>query len=326
MVFGDAFTKATRLVELHYAFLNNPNRALTTSELAKRLGCAPRTVRKYLSELSGSGRLPVYHDKNGWRLVENARLMVPPVTLELQEAAVLYLAARLLSRHAPEPHSAVRGAMARLSAVVPPELRAAFVNLTERAAGEIDDRYASVFRDLAYGWALSRVVSIEYRSRSSRRTSTFDLRPYLIEPSAWGSAVYAIGRADPPGEVRVFKIARIQSARLTQLTFRPPKTDELLERLDSSWGVWWSDEDPIEVVLRFSADVAARVRETRWHASQKLETLNDGGLKMSVAVMSTTDILPWVLGWGRHCEVVAPADLRERVKAEHESALSHYRG
>ena len=95
MVFADAMTKAGRLVELQCLFARSPHRRWTTRELAAKLGIAQRTVRVYLVELSASGRLPVFADKRGWRLVEGARLQLGPVSFQLEEAAAVYLAARL---------------------------------------------------------------------------------------------------------------------------------------------------------------------------------------------------------------------------------------
>ena len=49
-----------RLVELQLLFWRNPGSPLSTAQLADRLDVAPRTVRKYLTELSANGRLPIY--------------------------------------------------------------------------------------------------------------------------------------------------------------------------------------------------------------------------------------------------------------------------
>ena len=52
MVFGDSLTKAGRLVELQRTFWSKPEKLWTTDGLAEKLDVAPRTVRKYLRELS----------------------------------------------------------------------------------------------------------------------------------------------------------------------------------------------------------------------------------------------------------------------------------
>ncbi len=342
-MFADSLTKAGRLVELQLAFWRRPARVLTSAALASQLGIAQRTVRKYVTELSGSGLLPVVRDGRGWRLVDGARLQVLPVRFLLEEATAIYLAARLLLQHSDDPqaapaepgsarpgakggapHPAVRGAVTKLAAVMPAEVRRPFEHLVDRVVQRGNARAAAIFTALAHGWALSRVVRLRYHPR---RGEPFwcELRPYLLEPAVLGPGLYAVGRADPPGELRVLKLDRVQEAELTLATFVPPPSADLLERLDRVWGVWLSDEDPVEVRLRFDAVVARRVGETRWHPSQRLEAQADGGVVMSVRVAATVEILPWVLGWGGHCEALEPAELRARVADEVRAAVALYR-
>lgn len=322
MVFADSLSKAGRLVELERMFWKHPRRSFATARLADRLGVHPRTVRKYLDELSACGRLPVTREDDGWRLVAQARMEVPPVRLLLEEAAALYLAARLLEHSIDEPTPCVRSAIARLADVVPSDISGAFEHLARRAGGR-GSRFAGVFSVLARGWALGREVRLQYVPRVGH-AKRYHLQPFLLEPSAVGSAVYVIGCADPPGEVRVLKLERIESAELTNATFEPPAPSELLERLDRAWGVWLSDEEPELVRLRFTRQVAERVRETRWHPTQRLTDGPDGGVEMTVRVASTVEILPWVLGWGATVHVLEPTDLRHRVADEHRRAAASY--
>ena len=71
---------------------------------------AARTVRNALTELSVSGRLPIIQERKRWRLAPDARIETPPVRFMLEEAAAVYLAARLLCRHSDDPNPAVRRA------------------------------------------------------------------------------------------------------------------------------------------------------------------------------------------------------------------------
>ncbi len=314
MVYGNALTKAERLLELLHLFATNPSRSFSTREISEKLAIPERTVRKYINELSAGGKLPVYNERGRWRLVEGARIMTPPVQFQLEEATALYVAARQLVRRAAEPARAVGGALEKLAGVVPAELSPAFGRLAARAGGAEDHR-AKAFRDLAYGWATSRVVRLTYRPRNSpeRRVA---FRPYLLEPSVVGSALYAVGFMEPPGEIRVLRIDRIVASTLTRIGFEPPDVEQLLERVERSWGVWLTDDDPVEVRLLFGREVAERVRETRWHPSQVLADRPDGSVELALTVTSSVDILPWVLGWGGHCEVLGPQEFRSQVAAE----------
>ncbi len=222
MVFGDSLTKAGRLVELQRTFWSKPEKAWTTDVLAEKIDVHPRTVRKYLKELSGSGSLPIYRDGRGWRLAENARMEVLPVRFQLEEAVAVYLAARLLTRHVGESSPAVRSAVAKMSMVVPSELRQACNRLAGTVDPAKDAAAAAIFRTMVNAWVLHRVVSVTYESRTRGESHELEFRPYLIEPSALGSAVYVVGRADPPGNIRVMKFARIKTARTLSATFVPP--------------------------------------------------------------------------------------------------------
>ena len=166
MVFADGLTKAQRLVELQHLFWRNSGRPLRSAEIARRLGINPRTVRKYLAELSATGRLPITRTQRAWTLAAEARLEVLPVRFLLEEATAVYLAARLLAHTADEPNPAVGAALAKLASVVPAELRAFIDRLADRATTAQGGRFAEVFRTLAYGWALSRVVELHYEARS----------------------------------------------------------------------------------------------------------------------------------------------------------------
>lgn len=324
MVFSDGLTKANRLIELVFLFHRNPGRTLTSGEIAGALGIAPRTVRNYLVDLSSTGRLPVVRHRRGWRLVEGARLQVPPVRFQLEEAAALFLAARLLLAEADEPNRAVADALARLAAVMPQEVRPAFTAVAARAAHG-SGAMTEIFRTFAYAWALQRVVTVSYAARTrGGAVKQVKFEPYLLETVPASRAVYAIGRAFPPGELRVLKLERVRSVEVTGASFEPPDLEPIFDRLASAWGVWLGDERPVDVTLRFAPDVAARVRETRWHPSQRLVTNPDGTVDLNLSVASTVELLPWILGWGRHCRVLAPTKLAEEVAREHREAAEGY--
>jgi len=325
MVYGDSLTKAGRLVEIQRAFWKNPGRVLKTKDLAAQVGVIPRTIRKYLKELSGSGSLPIYRERGGWKLAEGAQMEILPVRFQLEEAVAVYLAARLLTRHVGESSPAVRSAVAKMSMVVPSELREACTRLADTVDPGGSAASAAIFKTMVNAWVLHRVVNVTYESRSRGESHQMEFRPYLIEPSALGSAVYVVGRADPPGNVRVMKFARIKTARMLQATFVPPPKGEILDRLDKAWAIWMSDDDPVKVHLRFSSAVASRVQETRWHPSQKLTINEDGSLDIHLSIASTVEIINWVLGWGATCKVLEPRELRERIAKEHREAAKAYR-
>ena len=76
-----------------------------------------------------------------------------------------------------------------------------------------------------------------------------------------------------------------------------------------------ADQDPIDVVLRFSPTVASRVREARWHPSEQVEAGADGGADLAGDGVGPIEIRLWILSWGDDVEVLEPAALRDDVAA-----------
>lgn len=324
MVFADALSKASRLVELQVLFARSPQRTFRTRELAARLGIAPRTVRQYLAELSASGKLPVFHDGRGWRLVPDARLEVGPLRFELSEAAAVYLAARLLLRHSDEPNPAVREAIRRLSVVVPEDLGRFMEQLTHRTEADPQHPFAAAFRAFAYGWALRRVVDCVYHPLGRPEPFRCRFHPYLLEPALFGLSLYAVGFSELHGAIRVFKVERVLEARLADETFPAVDLGWLLDRLQQSWDVWLADENDVPVRLRFDPEVARIVLETRWHPSQANRPLPDGSVEVTFRLAPSVPFVNWVLSWGAHCQVLEPEGLRQEVAATLRRAASLY--
>jgi predicted DNA-binding transcriptional regulator YafY len=83
--------------------------------------------------------------------------------------------------------------------------------------------------------------------------------------------------------------------------------------LKHSFGIVVSNEKPEDVVLEFDAKVGERVKETLWHADQRIEVLPGGGVRLVLPLNSTLEIAPWILSWGPYVTVIEPAGLRESI-------------
>lgn len=324
MVFGDALSKASRLVELQVLFARSPQKTFRTKELAARLGVAPRTVRQYLTELSGAGKLPIFHDGRGWRLVSHARLEVGPLKFELSEATAVYLAARLLLRHSDEPNPAVREAVRRLSVVVPEDLGRFMEHLAHRSQADPQHPFATAFRVFAYGWALRRVVDVLYHPLGRPEPFRCRFHPYLLEPALWGLSLYAVGFSELHGEIRIFKLERVVSSSVTEESFPAVEIQGLLDKLEQSWDVWLADEGDLLVRLRFDPEVARIVKEARWHPSQENRQLSDGSVEVRFSLTPSMPFVNWILSWGAHCEVLEPKSLRKEIAGTLRKAAGLY--
>ncbi len=121
-------------------------------------------------------------------------------------------------------------------------------------------------------------------------------------------------------DLRTFVPARIQSVKPTGKTFERPQKFSLEQRLRDSFGVY-SGEGEFDVVIRFNARAADYIREKKWHPSQTLRDLKDGGAELKLKLSSLAEVQRWVLSWGGDAQVLKPKELVESVRTAAQKIL-----
>lgn len=317
--------KAQRLLQIEKLLWAHPE-GLTRAEIARRLGVNRSTITKYLN----ADQLPpsIYEEEDGkLKLDRNADLT--KASFSLHEVLAIHLATRLLAtrtdKQNPHAASALRKlgiALQRLDQNISRHLLRSADAMDEEATFR-DPVYLKVLETLTEAWSAGRVVHLHHQKEDGR-IFEYDFAPYFIEPYAVGQTAHVIGWRKPPGAIRTLKIERIRAAHMTQERYTIPTDFDPGRLLKDAWGIWYTDEAPVEVVLRFHPRVALRVRETRWHPSQRIEEQADGYLLWRAQVAEPREMLPWIRGWGADCEVVVPAELREMLIGEAKALAELY--
>jgi len=318
----DAINKVDKLVQVQVLFLQHPE-GVKTREVAEFLNVSQRTARRYLSELSERGRLPVYREGRVWKLVAGAKFDLLPVRLNLDEALSLYLAARMLSAYSDKHNSHVVSALFKLASAMPKPVG----KHIERAAEAVAQRrvfpgYMDVLEGLVQAWAERRQLHIDYRDAQGKVSQrVFDT--YFIEPSFAGYACYAIGYDHFRGEIRIFKAERIEQVKLLNSTYEVQVDFDPYAYLQHAWGIMGGDE-VVEVKLRFAPRVVHRIRESDWPGVIGAEVNDDASCTLTFCVNHVLEMKPWIRGWGEDCEVLLPQGLREEIAGEMRRAGALY--
>jgi predicted DNA-binding transcriptional regulator YafY len=122
-------------------------------------------------------------------------------------------------------------------------------------------------------------------------------------------------------DLRTFVPARIQSVKPTGKTFERTQKFSLEKRLRDSFGVH-AGEGEFDVVIRFNPRAADYIREKKWHPSQTLRDLKDGGAELKMKLSSLAEVQRWVLSWGGDAKVLQPKQLVESVRAAAQKILA----
>ena len=167
-----------------------------------------------------------------------------------------------------------------------------------------------VFDALAKATAARQQLELSYRKPGMKQPEQRVVDPYHLANinGEWFLFAFDHLRKD----MRTFVPARISAVRQTGKPVADRKPFSLEARLRNSFGVH-SGEGTYEVVLQFNEQVADYVREKKWHDSQQLRSLQNGGVELRMKLSSLLEVERWVLNWGGNAVVLQPPELAQSV-------------
>ncbi len=311
--------RTARLRQLEELLLLSQN-GLSVAELASLLLVNRRTVYRDIDFLSAQG-VPLWQQDGHFGL--NRTRYLATVRLSYQEAIALVLAGLLLARNLDERNPHVIDALRHLATTLPDMPSEHLKRAAERVESYHQDHtQVAVLETIAEGWGSGRKVKIAYRSPRSGELRQRIIAPYALEPTS--SGIYIICHDDWAGDIRTFKLARLESAQLLDELYTIPSDFDPEAHLANSWGIM-SGDHVSEVLLRFTAAAKPFVVERRWHPSQHIQATPDGGCLLQVQVSEPVEMEPWIRGWGAQVEVIIPEWLRERIANDLRQAAEQYR-
>lgn len=169
-----------------------------------------------------------------------------------------------------------------------------------------------IFDALAKATASHRQLQLSYRKPGRK-----GMEPRIVDPyhlANINGEWFLFGYCHLRKDIRTFVPARIHQVSETGKSFVRPQKFSLEKRLRDSFGVI-SGQGEFDVVVRFDELVADYIREKRWHPSQQLIELADGGVELRLKLSSLVEVRRWILSWGGSAVVVKPRELYESVRA-----------
>ncbi len=311
--------KSARLLQLKELLLAHPQ-GMTKAEIARRLNVHRSTAGRYVNEMSQQLHIPIWEDGNLVGI--NRDEYETKVHLTLHESMAVHLATRLMAtrmdKHNPHAAAALRKLGQALEKFAPQISHHLLISadVMDDAAQRYDPNYLRILETLTRAWSEGCLVHLWHKQEGTGRIFEYDFAPYFIEPYAIGQTTHVIGRRKSPDKMLTFKLERIQRAELLTETYSIPAHFNPQEQLADAWGIWYTEAEPVEVVLKFHPRVAGRVKETRWHRSEDVTEQPDGYLLWRARIAEPQEMLNWIRGWGADVEVVEPEGLREMLIQE----------
>jgi proteasome accessory factor B len=298
------------------------------TKLVRLLEVCRKTVLRDIAFMRDRLDLPIEFDPRiqAYRYTQPVNAF-PTVQVTEGELLALLVARRALEQYRGTPfHRQLEiafdklagGLKDRISFSPADELRA--VSFKNIGLGKAD---LAVFNALSSAVLRQTEVEFDYRKPGEAKPGRRRVQPYHLahRENLW----YLIGFDPGRAALRTFALPRITAVTLAGAGFVRPPDFSPEKFFASALGILGGDRNYL-VVIRFKADVADRVLEREWHESQEMRRLRNGGLELRLRLGALPEIERWVLGWGAAAEVVAPAELRARIRTTVNSLAATYAG
>ncbi|GAA0233922.1 YafY family protein [Saccharothrix mutabilis subsp. mutabilis] len=301
---------------------------MTAQELADELEVSVRTVYRDVEALSAAG-VPVYADRGpagGYRLLDGYRTRLTGLTGE--EAESLFFAGMPGPAAELGLGTVVAAAQLKVLAALPPELRSRAGRIRERfhldAGGWFRQSEEMPFlADIADAVWNPVTLRLRYRRWGGQVVErTVGPLGLVLKAGLW----YLV--ADSDGQPRTYRVARVEALEPTGEPFHRPETFDLA----TFWAEWSKRFEERMYPERVTVKVTeAGLRAARallsLAASRALESVVPQGewTTVEIPTESLDHALVDLLRLGPEAEVVAPLELRERIKARIGATALRYR-
>lgn len=286
------------------------------TQLGQELEISAKTIKRDLAFMRDRLNLPLAYDAQHWGYYYAEEVgAFPSVQISEGELFALLVAEKALQQYrGTNFEKPLLSALRKLSEALPETISIHLadwdqaVSFRQRAEPVLN---LGTFDLLARATVRRQQLELHYRKAGSANAETRVVDPYHLANinGEWFLFAYDHLRRD----LRTFVPARIQSAKPTGETFQRSKKFSLEHRLRGSFGVV-SGEGDYDIVLHFKPSVADYIREKKWHDTQQLHPLPEGGLELRLRLNSLAEIQRWILSWGSHVRVIQPKELREAVQ------------
>ena len=302
-------SKTSQCIEL-LKILYSRSRIVSVKELADILETNVRNIPEYINELRDCGyNIRTVHGRYGGYLLERHGVFPAVKLTDAEREGLMQGYEYLLARRDFMEQGNYGKAMAKItSAIMSRDTMMDDTLIANRfplamPQEDLEERYLAIQQCLAN----KTVLDIEYLSLDNTISKRV-IHPYKLY--MYNNAWFVLGFDESKGDIRYFKINRIQSFDVLPRKFRVllsyNESDYLDEYGMKQNGDWY------KIKLKLSGNYAMLIKERIYGKEQQVEVV-DGATILTCKMQNEDNILKFALGFGADCQVLEPDWLKEKV-------------
>lgn len=165
-----------------------------------------------------------------------------------------------------------------------------------------------------------RKVRLHYLYRGSRKRGSQTVHPYGF---LYGNRHYLVAwsELDKAKDFRNFALSNIERIEPLDDAFARKRDFSIAKYAERSFGVF--QENPVDVVWKFSPKAADDASEFSFHPSQEAKRLRDGSLVVRFRAGGLREMAWHLFTWGSEVEIIKPKRLASLLREQSEAGLAH---
>lgn len=164
-----------------------------------------------------------------------------------------------------------------------------------------------------------KMLRFVYKGGSKRRVAR-EIVPYGI---IFGRMNYLIGAEAGTAKPKSWRLDRIEDLECLEKGAAPPDDFDLAKFANTPFGFF--EGEPENVVLRILPNGMDEFKNYRFHSSQTVEPLLDGGALVRFRASGMLELAWHLFSWGDKIEIIEPAILRQTLIDELNQTLAHHK-
>ena len=275
----------------------NQGEQLLPKDLSEEFGVSLRTIQRDFKERLRN--FPLYYKDKSWRMdsdfkIDKALSMKDTITLNILEEFSKSLgdqfhirSSTIISKLKNRKYSPI---------------------FTKLDMEDISGEYESM---IAFEEVILSKTQIRIRYKTDKKISEVKINPIKIVNF---EGLWYLVATDENNKLKSYYLKNTALLKIYKSTFTISKKVESI--LDNAISIWFSDNEPFEVIMEIDNHVAKFFKQKPISNTQKI--LEEDDTKITISVMATSDfeIIPIIKSWIPFIKVISPQRIQNSVKEE----------
>lgn len=272
--------------------------SLSVTDLAEEFGTSTRTIQRDFNQKLI--QFPIEKDGKKWKMQEGFHI---EKLKSLEDQLVLDMLEKL-SENIGNNFSIK--AKRILSKIKNPDISHIYAKL------DIEDIGDKIVDINVLEKAISNKSIIKCKYHIVNRTYDIGIKPLKI--ANFDGFWYLVALDSRNYKLKKYHIKSLSNIQITNENFT--RTKKLDESLENAINIWFNvDKEPINVVLHVDGEIAKYFQRKPITKSQTISSVNseDGSIELNLKITHSMEIIPTILHWLPHIEVIEPEWLKDKI-------------